>query len=241
MLALHLAQIGRLRLAVALPDAQGLARDDVMAEIVEEILEIGVAGRLGDGAVEVEIGGDRRLAARDRGIDLAERGRDALELARRAPLGGEAGGEDLDAHAQLHDAQYVGQRFQPLGVDAEGAALDIGGDEGADALAGQHQPLRAQRRDGLADHRPADPETRHHRLLGGQPRAGRQLARSDLGGKQIDQLDGEVLRRRERPKCGFPAGHLAPDRGLPMSSCYRTMPLAVKAGPPRRARAIARA
>src|SRR5947199_2519033 len=51
VLALDLPEIGGLRRAVALPDAQGLARGDVVAEIVEEVLEIGIAGRIGDCAM----------------------------------------------------------------------------------------------------------------------------------------------------------------------------------------------
>src|SRR4051794_15647213 len=100
MLALDAMQIGSLRRAVGLLDADRLARDDVVAEISQEAFEIGIAGRRGDRAVELEIGFDGGFAAIDRAVDLRELGLDADEMARRAARGGEPGSLDLEAHAQ---------------------------------------------------------------------------------------------------------------------------------------------
>src|SRR5258707_232548 len=83
-----------------------------------------------------------------------------------ATLGREPGGLDLDAHPELHDAQDLRHRAQTLGIDPERSLQGIERDEGADALTREDQPLGAQRRDRLADHRPADAEGRHHGLLG---------------------------------------------------------------------------
>ena len=85
-------------------------------------------------------------------------------------LGREAGGLDLDAGAQLHDLEHLAQRAQLVGIDAERPAR-IRRDEGADALARDHQPLGAQRRDRFAHHGAAHAGRRDQLLLGRQPRA----------------------------------------------------------------------
>src|SRR5271154_2154608 len=85
VLALDLAEIGGLLVAADLFDPHALARDDVVAEIAEEALEIGIAGRRRDHAMELEIGLDRRLAAVDRGIDLGELGLDPRDVLGGAP------------------------------------------------------------------------------------------------------------------------------------------------------------
>ena len=104
------------------------------------------------------------------------------ELLRRDALGGQRRRLDLDRQAQLHHLQHVADRAQAVGIDAEGNAAGVGGDEGARALAGRHQALRAQRRHRLAHDGAADPHGRHQFLLGRQPRAGRQPAAADLAG-----------------------------------------------------------
>ena len=112
---------------------------------------------------------------------------DLLDLRRRGALGGKAGGLDFDAGAQLHDIEHLAQRRMLVEIDPERPAHLLG-DEGADALAGHHQPVGAQGRDRLADHGAANPGRGDHFLLGRQPRAGRQLAAGDIGGQPRHQL-----------------------------------------------------
>jgi len=90
VLLLDRGQVGLLVGRAALLALHGPARDDVVAEEVEELDEIGIARRLGDSAMELEVLGDRRVAALDRAVDALDRIAHALEMAAAAMLGGEA-------------------------------------------------------------------------------------------------------------------------------------------------------
>ena len=190
----------RPRFGIARAAADGLARNDEAAEILEEAPELRIAGGIGDAAMKREILVDRVLAALDARRRSASRQSTILRTCggRRA-LGGKPGGLDLDAGAQLHDLEHLAQRRQLVEVDAERPARVLG-DECADALAGDHQPLGAQRRHRLAHHRAADAGGGDHFLLGRQPRAGRQLAAGDVGGEPRRSARAvERARRRQRP------------------------------------------
>jgi hypothetical protein len=65
-------------------------------------------------------------------------------------------------------------------------------------LARLDQALGAQCRNRLAQHGAADAESRRQFLLGRQPRAGREAAAFDLGGKTFNDLAGAFARRTER-------------------------------------------
>ena len=67
-------------------------------------------------------------------------------------------------------------------IDAEGPPHLLG-DEGADALARDHQPVGAQGGDRLADHGAGNAGGRDHFLLGGQALSRRELAAGDIGGE----------------------------------------------------------
>lgn len=172
--------------------------------------ELRVPGCLGDGAVKGEILVDRALAALQRRIDRAKRPRDPAACSGGAAAGGEPGRLDLDAGPQFHDFEDVADRGQSVERQAEGAAPDIGRDEGAGALARHDEPLRAQCRDRFADHRAADPHRGHHLLLGRQFGAGPQFGAGDLTCDPLGDLARQVARRQHRPQhqAGIaPLGH----------------------------------
>ncbi len=82
-------------------------------------------------------------------------------------------------------------------IDPERAAHLLG-DEGADALAGDHQPVGAQGGDRLADDGAGNPGGGDHFLLGRQARAGGELAAGDVGRQPRHQLRAQPARRVER-------------------------------------------
>ena len=82
-------------------------------------------------------------------------------------------------------------------IDPERPAHVVG-DESADALPGDHQPVGAQGGHRLPDDGAANAGGGDHFLLGRQARAGRQLAAGDVGGQPGDQLRGQPARGLER-------------------------------------------
>jgi hypothetical protein len=98
----------------------------VAADELQEARELGVAGRLGDCAVEFQVLVDRRAARGARRLDRLERIEDGAQLRLAGALRGEARRLDLDAQAQLHYAEDVLQRLHAFGFDAEGCALRLG-------------------------------------------------------------------------------------------------------------------
>ena len=91
---------------------------------------------------------DRACAALERGADGIEALDDPADLRRRAAIGGQPRGFDLDAGAQLHHVEDRAQRRQRIDVDAQRPAR-IFRDEGADALPRDHEAIRAQGRHGF--------------------------------------------------------------------------------------------
>ena len=103
---------GRRASAAARAAANRLARNDEAAEILQEAAELRIAGGVGDRAMKAR-SPDRRRSRRARcAASMAPAGsrRSCLSLRRRGALGGEAGGLDLDAGAQLHDVEHFAQR-----------------------------------------------------------------------------------------------------------------------------------
>ena len=103
--------------------------------------------------------------------------------------------------AQLHDVEDVGERLHALGLDAKRRVLRLGGDEGADALARDHQPFGAQRRHRLAHHRAAHARGARQRLLGRQPRARREAPALDLLGELLEQTRARACAPRRAGGC----------------------------------------
>ena len=159
----------------------------------------GIAGALGDGAVQRQVLVDRRLALRGGAVHRLQRGVDRAHLRARGALGGEPGGLHLHAQAQLHHVQDLLQRCcRRSGSMRNGALLRLGRDEGADALARHHQALGAQRRHGFAHHGAADARRARQLLLGGQALAGRQPAALDLRRRAGRTARRESLRAEAR-------------------------------------------
>src|SRR5581483_8027484 len=90
--------------------AHALSRDDEVTEIVEEARELRVLRRLGDRKMEGEILLDGAVAVRDRRLDRGEAAGDAPARGGRPPGGGEARRLGLDADAQLHHVEHLGDR-----------------------------------------------------------------------------------------------------------------------------------
>ena len=108
MLALEGFEIGALALRPMRGDADALPRDDEAAEIFEKMRELRVAGRRGDRPVKGEILVDRAFAADQRGLDRRQRLGDPPPRGGRAAIRRQSGGLDLDAGAQLHDVEHLG-------------------------------------------------------------------------------------------------------------------------------------
>ena len=123
---------------------------------------------------------------------------DGAEPLGRDALGRERRRLDFDGQAQLHHLEHVADRAQALGIDAEGHAAGIGGDEGSRALAGGHQALRTQGRHRLAHDGAADTHALHQFLLGRQARAGLEPPLADLLGDARNHLLGEIAGRTKR-------------------------------------------
>jgi len=179
------------------PAANRLSRDDEASEMFQKAPELRVSGGVGDAAMEREILRDRVLAALERGADGIEALDDSADLRRRAAIGGQARGFDLDAGAQLHHVENRAQRRQWIDVDAQRPARVLR-DEGADALTRDHEAIRAQGRHRLAHHGAAHSGRRDQFLLGGQPRSRRDLAAGDVVGEARDELARQRARRRQR-------------------------------------------
>jgi hypothetical protein len=145
-----------------------------------------------------EILPDRILAALDGGGNGIEALRDLADLRQRAALGGEPGGLDLDAGAQLHHVEHRAQRRQAIELDAQ-RRTGIFRHECPDALAGDDETIRTQRRDRLAHHGAAHAGRRDQLLLGGQARSRLDLAAGDIVGEPRDELAGQRARGRQRP------------------------------------------
>jgi hypothetical protein len=156
-----------------------------------------IAGAVGDGAVESEILLHGIVAALDGSLDRLIMLDDLLELRRRRPLRAEAGGLDLGAGAQLHDVEDFAQRRMLVEIDPEWPA-DTVGDEGADALPRDDQPVRPQGGHRFPDHGAGNAGRRDHFLLSRQPRPRRQFAAGDVGREPSHELSRQTARRGER-------------------------------------------
>jgi hypothetical protein len=158
-----------------------------------------VAGGIGDLAVKGEILIDGGAAGLDRGIDRGETFADLLDLGGGGTFGGQAGGFDLDAGPQFHDVKDVAERRMLVKIDPKRAA-HIVGHKGADALAGDDQPVGPQCGDRLADHGAGHASGDDHLLLGRQARPRRQFTAGDIGGQPRHQLGSQPARRFNRPQ-----------------------------------------
>ena len=152
--------------------------------------ELRVSGGVGDAAVEREILRDRVLATLERGAHGIEALDDPADLRRRAAIGGQARGLDLDAGAQFHHVEDRAQRRQRVDVDAQRPAR-VFRNEGADALTRDDESIRAQGRNRLAHHGAAHAGRRDQFLLGRQPRPRRDLAAGDIVGETGDEFAGQ--------------------------------------------------
>src|SRR5262249_4670541 len=132
VLALERLAIGASR--YSWPAANRLSRDNEASAMLPKPSKLRVPGRVGTTAMEHEIFGDRVLAALERGVDGRKALHDLADLRRRAAIGGQAGGLDLDAGAQFHHLQHGAQRRQRVDLDAQRPAR-VFRDKGADALA----------------------------------------------------------------------------------------------------------
>src|SRR5207237_1023894 len=94
-------------------------RYQVAADELQEARELRVAGRLGDGAVKADVLLDRAALGGDRLVERVQRGADGAHLGLARALRHEARGLDLDAQAQLHHTDDVGERAQLLRLDAK--------------------------------------------------------------------------------------------------------------------------
>lgn len=151
--------------------------------------------------MEREVLIDSGLAAIDGALDGGEAIGDFPDLRRRGAFGGKSGRLDLGAGAQFHDVEDVAQRRLFIEVDAKRAA-NLLGDESADALPADHQPVSAQGGDRLADDGAADAGGGDHFLLGRQARAGQQFSADDVGGQPRDDFGGQSAWRLDRPERG---------------------------------------
>ena len=194
MLGLDHFEIGALTLGPVRGDADALARNNVMAEIFEEMRELRVAGGGRDGAVKGKILVNGTLAASDRKVD---RGKCGGNFAPRRPSSArrcEPGGFDLDALPQFHDVECFGDRRQSAQGKSKRPPAGVFRNKRPHALPGRHQPLGPQRRHRLAHDGPADSHRRHHLLLGWQPGAGREFAPQDLASDAFGDLMGQFSR-----------------------------------------------
>src|SRR3984893_4728444 len=161
------------------PAANRLSRDDEASEMFQKAPELRVSGGVRDAAMEREILRDRVFAALERGADGVEALDDPADLRRRAAIGGQPRGFDLDAGAQLHHVEDRAQRRQRIDVDAQRPARVLR-NEGADALTRDHESIRAQGRHRLAHHGAAHAGRRDRFLFGGQLRSRPAPAACDI-------------------------------------------------------------
>src|SRR3954470_20880392 len=204
VLLLNQREVGLLPAHALGQPADHAPRDEVAADELEEARKFRIAGRIRNGAVEREVLVDRRLPGHRGVLDCLQRKADPAQLRARGTLGGDAGRLDLDPETKLHDVEDVGERLHALGLDAKRRVLRGGRDEGAHALARDHQAFCAQRRHGLAHHGAADARGARQRLLGGPPRARLEASALDLLGELLEQAARELALRGERPNPELP-------------------------------------
>src|SRR5262245_17337831 len=188
MLALEGFAVGAL--GDAGPAANRLSRDDDASEMFQKASELRVSGGVRDAAMKRKILRDRVFAALEGGADGVEALDDPADLRRRAAIGGQARGFDLDAGAQLHHVEDRAQRRQRVDIDAQRPARVLR-NEGADALTRDDESIGAQGRNRLAHHGAAHAGRRDQFLLGRQPRPRRDLAAGDIVGETGDEFAGQ--------------------------------------------------
>ena len=150
-----------------------------------------------DLAMKREILIDRVFAAADGGVDRRKAVGNLLDLRRRSAFGGKPGRLHFDAGAQFHDVEHLAQRRVFVEIHPE-RPPHLFRDEGADALAGDHQAVSFQGGHRFAHHSAAHARGGDHFLFRGQPRAGRQFAADDAGGQPGDQFPGQPARGLQR-------------------------------------------
>ena len=192
MLLLDAHQIVPLLLRRAHGHAHALARNDVAAEVFEELGEARVAGGLGDGAMEGEVLVDGALAAREWRprwrVKRLRRWRQAAAGVMRSAASAAASTSMARRSSITSSTSPI--ELKPSGSMRKGTRLASAATKAPDALPRHHQAFRAQRRHRLAHDGAADAHGRHQLLLGGQARAGRQSAAADFAGNARHHLLG---------------------------------------------------
>ena len=196
-------RLGRVRRQIGDADVHMLVQQRQQRR--HQVGEDRVAGRIGDRAVEGDIGAHLRRAVAS-GIGRGHRlvaGGQPRQVGLVGPLGGQLGAARLEHVAEF---QQVGlhQRLalQQLGPGVGAARVGLIADEGAGAVAAQHQPALGQLSERLAQRRARHAQPHRPVALGRQALARAVLAGQDrtlqARGELVGQAGGEGVLHRDR-------------------------------------------
>lgn len=159
-------------------DARG--RLQVLADEFQGPDEVGIAGGLGDGAMEGHVGPYPVMAVGDLFVDGGQGLVDGHQIGLAAVDGGFGGDLGLDGAAQVQQVEDAAGQAGLVGVDAQRADAGVGRDEDAATLLGLQHAFVLQPRDGLAHHGAADTEGFGQQGFAGNLAAGGEDAGFDL-------------------------------------------------------------
>jgi len=185
----QLAQLHQVGIATLLGiDAR--ARDHRVAQVINHIGEVAVAGGLGNQLMEAHVGFDAAVVVGQRGLVVVEGLAHELQLRLAATQRGQGGGLGFQAEAQLKDATHADGGVV---VQLQALALVPLEHKGAHPMPGFHQPRRLQLRQRLTHHRATDAVFANDGRLGGQLFARRHLAEENALGQRSDDVMGKAL------------------------------------------------
>jgi len=185
--------------------------DALVPQQLHDVDERAVAGRLGDAHVEQPVAGERLPAFAALALHLVQRRLDRGDLRLLRRLRRERGALALDHVARAEQLERPRR-----GLVGGGHVACAAGREHVDARADPHldEPLDLERDQRLAHRRPRHAELLREVALGGQPRAGRELAGLDEAPDLVRDLavqaagldavegHGEAARRARRRGSG---------------------------------------
>jgi hypothetical protein len=183
--------IGIVHIGVALAQVDRAGRHQPHAEELDQLAVIDVAARLGDRAMEGDVGGDGAIHA-DIGLpEDAELTAHVHQIHLAAPFRRQPRHLGLNAEAQFEQLDHVIEVLELLTGHLEGLVARRVADEDALALTRLDEPLRRQPRDRLAHYRAAHAERLDVHRLGRQLRPGPMFpvpdARADMLARRVDE------------------------------------------------------
>ncbi len=153
---------------------------DALCDEADEQRKIFVVGGVGQGPVECEIGNNPLIRPFLGTGHLGKRVIQLFQICVVVMDGGQAGGFDLQRHAELEQTAEAFAIAQGSLLDPDGTTPLGLGDEGADALTRLHQTFVAQLGDCLPYDRAADAEGLGEKMLRRQFLTGRYPALGDF-------------------------------------------------------------